>query len=255
MKYFFKESHLNEILNQKDGILYAFDFDGTLAPIRAVPSEAKLPKETRSLLKKISKLVPVAIISGRSVKDLKSKIPKEIPILIGNHGLEGFKTKKTQIQKARVITERWEKELKAYLQGPQTDIFQKVELEAKTYSLSLHYRLCRNKPLVRKKLLQKIKSLSPSPKIVTGKAVINVLPADSPDKGKALMELLNKMNFSKALFVGDDKTDEDVFILKDPRIASVQVGSKRKSAAAFYLKQQAEIDRLLKVILAHHSSK
>ena len=52
--------------------LYAFDFDGTLAKIVREPSSAKMNSETHNLMAQLSKLVPVAIISGRSVQDLKT---------------------------------------------------------------------------------------------------------------------------------------------------------------------------------------
>jgi trehalose-6-phosphatase len=48
------------------------------------------------------------------------------------------------------------------------------------------------------------------------------------------------------LYVGDDITDEDVFELDPPgRLLSIRVGQTRRSAAAYYLRDQREIDRLL----------
>lgn len=49
--------------------LYAFDFDGTLSRIVRVPSEATVSDVTNRLLIQLSELVPVAIISGRSIDD------------------------------------------------------------------------------------------------------------------------------------------------------------------------------------------
>ena len=52
-----------------------------------------------------------------------------------------------------------------------------------------------------------------------------------------------------ALYVGDDRTDEDVFSLGLPRVMGVRVGQRRGSSARFFMREQREIDRLLTMIL------
>jgi len=52
-----------------------------------------------------------------------------------------------------------------------------------------------------------------------------------------------------ALYVGDDETDEDVFALRDARILSVRVGKKNGSAARYFLKRQAEITEVLRLLV------
>ena len=64
--------------------LYAFDFDGTLAKIVRVPAEARMSRTTEELIKQFSELVPVAIVSGRSLKDLRDRLGFEPKYLIGN---------------------------------------------------------------------------------------------------------------------------------------------------------------------------
>ena len=49
-----------------------------------------------------------------------------------------------------------------------------------------------------------------------------------------------------AIYVGDDDTDEDAFKADGMgRLLSVRVGRKRASAASYFIRSQAEIDRLL----------
>ena len=50
--------------------------------------------------------------------------------------------------------------------------------------------------------------------------------------------------------MGDDETDEDVFALDQPgRLLTIRVGRKRQSLASYFLRNQAEIDRLLETLL------
>jgi trehalose 6-phosphate phosphatase len=52
------------------------------------------------------------------------------------------------------------------------------------------------------------------------------------------------------IYVGDDETDEDVFQLDRPgQLLSIRVGQKRTSAAPYYIRSQAEIDRLLETLI------
>ncbi len=53
------------------------------------------------------------------------------------------------------------------------------------------------------------------------------------------------------IYVGDDITDEDVFQLDRPgQLLSIRVGRKQTSAAPYYIRNQAEIDRLLETLVA-----
>lgn len=87
--------------------------------------------------------------------------------------------------------------------------------------------------------------------MVPGKLVVNVVPERAPNKGDALLELRKAEQADTALYVGDDVTDEDVFELDQPgRLLSVRVGESRSSAAAYFLRNQNEMDRLLAKLIA-----
>lgn len=66
------------------------DYDGTLAPIAPHPDLAILSPETKNVLFKLSNHsdVYVAIISGRSVDNVKKMVGIEGITYAGNHGLE-----------------------------------------------------------------------------------------------------------------------------------------------------------------------
>lgn len=230
--------------------LYAFDFDGTLAPIVDNPDLAKPPAQTTRLLEALSKRARVAIISGRSVADLRKRLPVGQKLFIGNHGLEGLGGGSSA--HARASCQRWMTRLVRPASPLRLD--PGIVLEDKTYSIALHYRSSRKKKEARNRILAEAANLQPAPRVILGKCVVNVVPAGGPHKGVALLEAMVRLKLLSALYVGDDDTDEDVFALPDARVMTVRVGQRAASQAQFYLKRQSEIQRLLRRLLALHSA-
>ena len=93
-------------------------------------------------------------------------------------------------------------------------------------------------------------TLSPGPRLLAGKCVVNLLIPGLPHKGDAVRALMAGLGLEHALYVGDDSNDEDVFALADPRIRTLRVGRLAGSRASFYLRRQGEIDRLLRFLLS-----
>ncbi|QQR81874.1 MAG: trehalose-phosphatase [Deltaproteobacteria bacterium] len=222
-------------------ICWAFDFDGTLSPLEKLPHQALMTDQTRSLLKDLSLLAPVIILSGRGLLDLKKKIGLNRSILVGNHGLE-ISSAWIKALKAQNECRGWKRALMSAL---QKELFlNKIFLEDKKYSLSVHFL----EPLTsREKLrLRSIFSwLHPEPKMISGKNVMNLISKSSLNKGQALNFLMDQHGYRKSFFVGDDVTDEDVFRIKNNSIFSVRVGYSKNSHARYFLRSQNEVDRLL----------
>ncbi len=223
--------------------LYAFDFDGTLARIVREREAARLAPQVQQWLSALGRLVPTAVISGRSLADLRMRVGCEIPYLVGNHGMEDLETPPEVRLHAQQICEGW----KQQLQGTATAQLEQVgvQIEDKRYSLTFHYRLSARKPRARSLLFDLVGRLTPSPRLVLGKAVINAVPPGMPHKGAAVLSLIQRSGVSQALYVGDDDTDEDVFTMPDARLLTVRVGFKQTSRAQFYLRTQAEMVTLL----------
>lgn len=226
--------------------LFAFDFDGTLSKIVRAPAAANMSKTTELLMIQLSKLVPVAVISGRSIRDLKPRLGFEPKFLVGNHGLEGLDSNNELLKQAKVISEIWKVKLS------NIDFGSGVEIEDKTYSLAIHYRRSRNKKQAKVKIKKAIEALIPIPQIIVGKSVINLLPKGAPHKGAAVLEIMKRAEAKHVFYIGDDDTDEDVFSLPDSIVMAVRVGEKRTSNARFYIKRQSEINHLLKLLVRFH---
>lgn len=179
------------------------------------------------------------MISGRAGADV-SALLDGIPLwaTVGNHGVE--------LSPSESIERRvrdWVDVVSDALHG-----LEGVSLEDKGLSLSIHYRHALDPVEVLRRVDALSRTLSGA-RTIGGKLVVNLVPSDSPDKGKALDVLRRRAGCARALFVGDDVTDEDAFALPRSEVISVRIGALESSAAMYYLRDQEEIDDLLELCL------
>lgn len=224
--------------------LFAFDYDGTLAALTSVPSEAHLAASTEALLLRLQEKHRVAIISGRAREDVLNFFDRSPEIVIGNHGLEHPQADPVVLQRWHNDCDAWAQELKhAYASAVAAG---QLRLEHKAFSLTLHSG---DAALHKAMTTWAAEKSLPAMRILVGKNTVNLIPQDAGNKGAALIALLERLDCERALFVGDDVTDEDVFALKDPRIVGVRVGRGAESHAEYFLEHQRLMDRLLEFIL------
>ncbi|THJ11862.1 MAG: hypothetical protein CAF43_004115 [Nitrospira sp. CG24C] len=55
-------------------ILYAFDFDGTLAPISSDRDAVQIPPSINEWIKELAKRAPCAVVSGQALADLAPQV-------------------------------------------------------------------------------------------------------------------------------------------------------------------------------------
>lgn len=123
-----------------------------------------------------------------------------------------------------------------------------LSIEDKRYSLCVHYRACDEPGQVAERVLDAARSLVGA-RLVGGKFALNVVMQEAPNKGAALQRLRTRLGEPPTLFVGDDVTDEDAFVMCDNlQVVGVRVGQNPESAAGYYLRDQIEIDKLLRVL-------
>ena len=198
----------DEILPQiktSDKAMLLLDYDGTLVPIAPSPDMARLSSQTRGILEEISLCAAfeLAIISGRSLSDIKALVGLEDIAYAGNHGLE---------IECRPLLEIVEQRIEEQLAGVEG-----VFIEDKGLTLSVHYRLVQEPMVkeVRNLILKAIRSCMKEGnfKLTRGKKVIEIRPPLEWDKGKAiewLLEIYGRPG-NLPIFAGDDATDEDGF--------------------------------------------
>lgn len=247
MKHLFTtdgEHELRQLANAHT--LYAFDYDGTLAPIVRKPEQAQAPLGVRRLLRALARTAPVAVVSGRARADLIPRVPAEVKYLIGNHGNEGL-GEGPDPETLRAVCAGWIVQLLDKL--PATEGLQGATIEDKGLSLSLHYRLTRNHGLAARRLQELIGQLDPPPDVIGGKCVFNLMPAPSHTKFEALQAVAEREGADRVLFIGDDVTDELAFARAPATWMTIRIELDRASRARFFIHQQAEVALLLDMLV------
>jgi trehalose-phosphatase len=252
MKYFFIEKKLIKRIKKYKKILLILDFDGTLSPIVKKPHHARLSPQFKSALLKFrhSDNVYVAIISGRSIASLKGLINLDFIYYGGNHGLEikgpgiNFLCREAKINKKNIM--KIYKDVKNIFHSmPQ------IIIENKGFSISVHYRCL--EPEYKNEFrgkISRIKNKFAALLVMWRKyrKVLEILPETSCDKGKAAQYLLNRLGYPYPIAIGDDGTDEDMFKVLHHRGIAIRVRRQNYSHARFYLKNQREVLKAIKMI-------
>jgi trehalose 6-phosphate phosphatase len=228
-------------------ILYAFDFDGTLAKISPDRESVKLTRSIHEWLVELAKRAPCAVVSGRALSDLAPRVNGAVPYLIGNHGLESPLTPSVTLLWADGICAGWRAAIKGELAPQLADLG--IDVEDKRYSLTLHYREREEEDSIRPILLTLLSRLGPAPRLIIGKQSINLLPPGKGGKGAAALALMRHLRQPAFFFIGDDETDEDVFALTEGLAMGVRVGPRAGSRAKFYIKHQGEIEDVLRFLI------
>jgi trehalose 6-phosphate phosphatase len=238
-------AHIRAFLSRDT--LLAFDIDGTLAPIVDRPWDARVPGSVQRGLRLLASHAMVAIVTGRAVEDARPMLGFAPRYLVGNHGAEGVPGQERMSEQCARVCRAWLDEL-----ASGNEAWRDVDgivLEDKTYSLTFHFRHAKDQSAALRLLIARTAALLPLPHLLDGKKVLNLLPPGAPDKGEALMALLSQAHCKRALYVGDDASDETVFRLRSPAILSVRVEPDESSAANLYLKGQKDVGQLVTALL------
>jgi trehalose 6-phosphate phosphatase len=232
-------------------VLLAFDFDGTLAPIVEDPRGARMRARTEKRLIEVARRYPCVVISGRAQRDIQERlggVPKAVAM--GNHGAVAGAGQIRDPAALLAEVRDWIPRVTRRLAG-----LKGVKIEDKEVSLAIHYRQSRQKRQAVQAIERAVVGL-PDARVIRGKLVFNLLPDGAPHKGLALQAARARLGCDTAIYVGDDASDEDVFALDEPgRLLAVKVEESSSSHAAFFLREQEEIDDLLDVLLACRASK
>ncbi len=242
MPYLFSaegETKLAATLAQRP--LLAFDFDGTLAPVVARPGDARTSRAVSTRLGALGARLPPAILTPRSVADVRTRLDFEPTFAVGNHGAEderavdGTMPPTPALDRLRELLVRRRDGLAAA----------GVAVEDKQLSIALHYRLSRGceRALA---LIELLTPLAGALRVFAGKLVVNLSAPDAPDKFDAVQALLARCGADRAVFAGDDVNDEPVFARAPASWLTVRVGRDDPSSkASFFLDELREMAMLL----------
>ena len=242
---------VREQLEQSDHILFALDFDGTLAAITNEPDDAALCPDLYALLADFccSDRLSIAVISGRALPDLKRRI--KLPItFVGNHGLElegsGVTFVHSKADSLRRIVDHACWDLEAALHSVRGAV-----IERKGLSAAVHYRqapasICDwIEATVRMTVVPHAKDLEIRP----AKKAWEIRPRVDWNKGDAIKLLLRNTSADRPSVVcaGDDWTDEDMFGAA-PDAISIRVGEDAQTSARYFIGSPGEVATFLRVV-------
>ena len=220
--------------------LFAFDLDGTLAPIAVHASEVRLEPALRAALKRLDELAPVCVLTGRSREAALSILAMDLRLVIGNHGCEWPPEIRPRNRNFMETSLAWSDRLRCALSDEPG-----VEIEDKGETLAVHYRRAKEPAAALARVGEAIKGLLPAPRVIGGKFVLNLLPGEAEAKGEALVEAVARVGAERAVYFGDDLTDEDVFKLEGVDLLGVHVGREDWTAASYYLDDQSGVAGVL----------
>ncbi len=252
MKHLFQDWKNIRARIERSGILFLFlDYDGTLTPIVSRPELALCPPDVKEHLERLRNLpgVYLAIISGRSLDDVREKVGVSGISYVGNHGLE---IENPAGRHKKILTPARERELQRITRDLKNSFtgIPGVLLEEKGPILSVHYRGVPKKFVVQilRTIETEIERRRDHWKIAEGKKVLEIRPNVDFDKGKAVREILRVLPSQRLLpiYLGDDRTDEDAFrVLKGMGI-SVFIGPVGfPSKADYFLRNPGEVREFL----------
>ncbi len=253
-------NHLTTLLQRcvvHDCCVLFLDYDGTLAPIVEDPAAAHMAPAMQHVLAALVQhpRYRVAIVSGRALADLRTRLWGQGLYLAGNHGLEidgpGLRYNHPEAWRVRP-------ELDSLVQAMTSDLepIPGAWVEDKGLTLSVHFRrvpLARV-PEVKAHLLKRAGPGIDAGRLAlrTGKAVLEIRPHVEWSKGEAVSWILEQIRLENpvasvlALYLGDDDTDEDAFRVLASTGVGIVVGNDRHgSAAQFYVESTTEVERLL----------
>lgn len=225
------------------------DFDGTLAPIVEDPADAALPDETRRHLAALAEhpTVDIAVVSGRALEDIQSRV--DIPGIsyAGNHGLERTQDSELWVhpgvERRRGDLERVCRDLERKLE-PISGCF----VEDKYATATVHHRRADtdNSSLAISTVQDMVEGVD-SLSMKMDEQAVEIRPAVDHHKGDAVEELIEIESQTLVLYLGDAETDIDAFrrlAERDDETMQVAVGSELP-ATGYHLKSPADVAQFL----------
>jgi trehalose-phosphatase len=215
------------------------DFDGTLAPVASRPEAACLPAATRTLLASLARTHVVCILSGRELQDLRSKVGLTNIYYGADHGRHLLGPTGRNLELVVGAEARTDLRSAARSIRSRLDDVEGVIVETKDLSLSVHYRLTPEGQRDRvAAAVADVAGTFPALSLGQGKLVHELRPRDGWDKGQAMLWLLERLHLSATevcpVCLGDDITDEDMFLAAADGGVSILVGAVDRPTLAQY---------------------
>ena len=244
--------HVQEIAGARQHALAVFlDYDGTLSPIVSRPEQAVLCDSMRAVLGALATKLPVAILSGRDLEDVRRRVGIDAIVYAGSHGFDVAGPRGLHRKMATEFLpdlDMAEKELHDVLDGIPGAL-----VERKHFSIAAHYRNAKENDVSKvERAVTEVATRHHELRRIDGKKVYELLPNVDWNKGKALLWLLETLVAEREnlhpIYIGDDATDEDAFRALEQRGIGILVSEQPRTS--YMLSDSAEVELFLRKLAA-----
>ena len=183
------------------------DVDGTIAPIVTDPAEARVPEETRRLLRTLAeRYALIGCLSGRRALDARRIVGLDELAYSGNHGFELLLPGDTEVRPDPSL-DGHESDAPRFVESLNRGDLEAagIRIEDKGAIVALHWRGAPNETAA-ESVASEIASIPHR-----GRKVLEIRPDVAINKGIAVAALIPARPIDHALYGGDDRTDVDAF--------------------------------------------
>jgi trehalose 6-phosphate phosphatase len=241
------------------GDLFVFlDYDGTLSRIAPTPAQAVPLPGTAELLRRLvaAPRVQVAVVSGRTIADVRHFLDVPGLYYVGVHGAEvrlpGGETQAVEeTVPIRSVLPAIIRRVRERIAGRPG-----VWLEEKGTAVACHYRLAAPADAAAARravtdLVHEYRRRGSPIEFMGGHAVAEIRPAQV-SKGKTVCALLaTHGRAALSMYIGDDQTDEDAFRQLPADAITVRVGPVGEPTDAHYrVEGPDDVQRFLRAVWA-----
>lgn len=229
------------------------DLDRTLSEIVADPDTATPVDGIRESLGRLATSCPVAVLSGRDVADVRDRVGVPGLWYAGSHGLEliGPDGRHHEHDAARAALPALEQAADG-LRDELSEVVG-VRIERKRYAVAIHYRNVATEHVSEIVAASRRLGRQHGLRVTAGRLVIELRPDIDWDKGTALTWMRGRIFLRDPvlpIYIGDDRTDEDVFdAIRFNGIGVVVCSDEaadRPTAAQYHLDSPAEVGQFLR---------
>jgi alpha,alpha-trehalase len=228
------------------------DFDGVLSDIVPRWEDAVISPDALDALRSITLRVPIAIISGRAIDDIRHRAPVPGAVFVGCHGLQ---TWRDGVMHQVVIDDTQQDAFRA-ARGALAAVAKRyigVAQQDKGLAFALNYRALSDEASAafRRDAVAAMEPYTRTGRvrIIDAQRTFDSMPAAGRDKGTSARELLLALRpDATPVYIGDSLTDEDAFRALPDGI-TIHVGPGETSAR-YRFETRAEVDVFLSALAA-----
>jgi trehalose 6-phosphate synthase/phosphatase len=244
---------LRSRIQETEELLVLLDYDGTLVPYTPTPELARPDAQVLDLLEEMVRRphTELHIVSGRGREPLEQWLGHLPVALHAEHGFWSRQPDAGAWNPAAEITGEWREAALGILRDFTARTPGSL-IEVKSVALAWHYRMADQEAGARRAnelRLHLTQLLSNQPvEILAGHKVLEIRPY-GVNKGRIVPPLSpERLASTTVLAIGDDRTDEDLFVAVPPEGITVRVGPG-PTRARFRLENVAAVRALLRSLV------